>query len=530
MPGPERDSRPWPLISAPTEIPTHAALAAAAFLALLLLVSAAYHYLQDEKLVRKIEVVGVQPGDTDSKTKQRYAENARSILEEATKKLRRPFQVLTPTGPLIILPTKHVEEIRSEKDFSFHETIAKSSFVRLPGLSLYGGMAGFRFIVEHDAVFIEMVRTHLTRKLSKIMGALSTEATLSLEQNFPPSKDWTPVVFYPTAVHVVARLSARIFLGEEACRDEEWLRITGSYAIDAVHFIRALRNWPIPVRPIVQYLLPERRRLARCEQEARNIIEALIEKRRQQFKDAATPVEFTDGLQWQEDASNRHQEATDVVAGQLALALTAIHTTSSALTRVLFDLCQHPEWVEPLREEVRRVLAEEGGEWRKSTLLKMRLMDSVLKESQRISPVHLTLMTRVAMADVTLPSAPDLHIPKGSMVAVYSSEALRDPVTFPDPERFVGDRFLRLREEEGNRNKWQYVTTSAQHLGFGHGTKSCPGRFFAAAELKVALAHMLLMYDWRFAEGCEGRNIEVAQDIIPDPTAQVCFRRRYEDI
>lgn len=87
MPGPERDSRVWPLISAPTEIPTLAALAAAAVLALLLLVSAAYYYLQDGKLVRDIEVVGVQPGDTDSKTKQRYAENARSILEEATKKV-----------------------------------------------------------------------------------------------------------------------------------------------------------------------------------------------------------------------------------------------------------------------------------------------------------------------------------------------------------------------------------------------------------------------------------------------------------
>lgn len=88
MPGPERDSRPWPLISAPTEIPTYAAFAAAAVLALLLLVSAAY-YLQDEKLLRGIDVVGVQPGDTDSKTKQRYAESARSILEEATKKVCR---------------------------------------------------------------------------------------------------------------------------------------------------------------------------------------------------------------------------------------------------------------------------------------------------------------------------------------------------------------------------------------------------------------------------------------------------------
>ncbi|OJD28632.1 cytochrome p450 [Diplodia corticola] len=521
MSGPAVYSRLWALIQGPNDVPS---LAVTASLVLLLLISATY-CLQGDVLVPGVEVVGLEPGDTDSKTKQRYADNARSILNQATARLRRPFQVLTPTGPLMIVPIKHVDEIRNHKDLSFHETIAKSSFTRLPGVSLLGGMAGFRFITEHDKVFTEVVRVHLTRSLSKIIAALSSEATQSLQQNFPPSKDWTPVVFYPTAVHVVARLSARIFLGEEACRDEEWLRITGSYAIDSVHFIRALRHWPVPLQPLVQYLLPERRRLRRCENQARSIIATFVEKRQRQREGSDTPLHFTDALQWQEDVSNRHGKTTDVTAGQLALSLTAIHTTSMALTRVLFDLCEHPEWIEPLRDEVHSVLSEEGGEWRKSTLFKMRLMDSVLKESQRLSPVHLTT------ANVTLQSASGLEVPKGSMLAVFSSEALRDPTIFPDPNRFIGDRFLRLRMEEGNRNKWQYVTTSSQHLGFGHGSQSCPGRFFAAAELKVALAQLLLMYDWRFAEGCAGvRNVEVAQDIFPDPTARICFRRRSTEI
>ncbi|OMP84406.1 Ent-kaurene oxidase [Diplodia seriata] len=221
-----------------------------------------------------------------------------------------------------------------------------------------------------------------------------------------------------------------------------------------------------------------------------------------------------------------------------------------ALTRVVFDLCRNPQWIEPLREEARSVLAaDEGGDgdgavWGKSTLVRLRLMDSVLKESQRLSPVHLTLMTRVATADVVIPSLPHLPLPTGTMLAISSSEPLRDPRTFPDPHLFVGDRFLRLREEalaaataagtaEDNDsatagNKWQYATTSAQHLGFGHGPHACPGRFFAAAELKVALALLLLGYDWRLGEGVEGGNVEVAQDIVPDPGAVVCFRRREE--
>ncbi|OJD40673.1 cytochrome p450 [Diplodia corticola] len=540
----EADSFLRELVSAPTRTPT---LVATIFLILLLLIlGAPRRYLDDDKVHPGLEIVGMRPGDTVSQAKQRYAEHSRSILDEATAKacysrrcsqemlfvLRKPFQVLTPTGPLIVLPAKHLDEIKSHRDLSFHETIAKSFFIRLPGISIAGGMIGFRFIVEHDDVFNEVVRVNLTSRIGKLTAALATEAALAIKQGFSPSKDWTPIVLYPAAVHLVARLSARVFLGESAARDESWLRISTEYAHYVIPFVRALRSWPPAMRPFVQHLLPERRRLRACEAQARRLIAALAEK----------SGNSDDALHWQEEVSRKHGKDTDVAAGQLALSLVAVHTTSMALTRVMFDLCEHPEWIEPLRDEVRRALAEEGddGVWTKSTLMRMRLMDSVLKESQRLNPVHLTLMTRIATADVVLPSLPDLSIPAGSMLAVSTSEALRDPTTFPDPDSFIGDRFLRLREESSSAaatpagtesrsgNKWQYATTSTQHIGFGHGAHACPGRFFAAAELKVALAHLLLAYDWRFEEGHSGGNIEVAQDIVPNPGAVVCFRDRRE--
>lgn len=116
-------------------------------------------------------------------------------------------------------------------------------------------------------------------------------------------------------------------------------------------------------------------------------------------------------------------------------------------------------------------------------------------------------MTRVATADVTLPSS-GLHIPKGTMLAVLSSQALRDPAAFPDQDCFTDDRFVRLTEADDISSKWQYATTSAQHFGFGHGAHACPKRFLAADILKVTLARMLPAYAWCFPEGHCGKNID----------------------
>ena len=58
--------------------------------------------------------------------------------------------------------------------------------------------------------------------------------------------------------------------------------------------------------------------------------------------------------------------------------------------------------------------------------------------------------------------------------------------------------------------------------------RASPGRFFAAVELKTMLAHVLLNYDIKMANGA-GRpnNISIASEMMPDPTAEVLFRKRF---
>src|SRR3569833_86232 len=128
----------------------------------------------------------------------------------------------------------------------------------------------------------------------------------------------------------------------------------------------------------------------------------------------------------------------------------------------------------------------------------------------------------IALSDGTI-------LPAGSRVIVLSN--FMDPKIYPDPEKFDAGRFLKMRQQPGQENIWQFVTTTPEHILFGHGQHACPGRFFASNEVKIALCHLLLKYDWRFIQGVgrpKPQEFETAISVSPKGKVQV--RRREEEI
>lgn len=184
-------------------------------------------------------------------------------------------------------------------------------------------------------------------------------------------------------LQVVARVSSRLFLGDELCHDTNWLRITTTYTHHITKAALELKRWPAFLRPLVIRVLPHGRALISLVHEAETVMGDVL-KKRQALKATGESPEYTDAIEWFEQvAKGRSYNPVHV---QLTLSFVAIHTTADLLTQVMFDLAQHPEYIEPLRQEVIKVLGEQG--WRKTSLYNLKLMDSVLKEVQRLRPIN----------------------------------------------------------------------------------------------------------------------------------------------
>ena len=189
----------------------------------------------------------------------------------------------------------------------------------------------------------------------------------------------------PDITHLVARLSSRVFLGKDLCRNERWLEITKTYTVDSFAGAYILRLFPAVARPVVHWFIPHLRRLRKAVKDAHKLIDPEVERRRARVQKALDagqkPPKVSDTIGWMHEVSRGRQ--IDYVAGQLSLSLAAIHTTTEATTQVIIDICEHPEVVKPLREEIISVIGEHG--WAKTSLYKLKLMDSFLKESQRVN-------------------------------------------------------------------------------------------------------------------------------------------------
>jgi cytochrome P450 len=116
-------------------------------------------------------------------------------------------------------------------------------------------------------------------------------------------------------------------------------------------------------------------------------------------------------------------------------------------------------------------------------------------------------------------------IPRGTAVAVSSHKVHFNDKTYEDPLRFDGFRFSKIRESSAK--KVGIVSSSQDHLPFGLGRHVCPGRYFAACELKLMFAHIVLTYDVKLEiEGVRPPDMWVMTACIPNPNANILFRKR----
>lgn len=369
------------------------------------------------------------------------------------------------------------------------------------------------------------------------------EVDTCVKKYLPECNDWTEVTIYKTIADIVAQVSGRVFVGSGLCEDPNYLDCATNYTmdvIDSVTAIKKLRPW---LRPFLAPRTPEIRRLRQREADLAKHLYPLIKQRREAAKDPnwEKPDDMT---QWMLDRGAGDNISVEELAKcQLGLIFAAIHTTSLTATNVFYTLAATPEYIRPLREEIRSVLAEHNGEITGKALQQMEKLDSYMKEVTRFYPPttskspHISRQKhtnnpiasfgRRVLKGITLSNGQ--YLPPGVVIEVPSQAIYSDPTLWPASDKFDGLRHYKLRRGGSTTDhaRNQFVTTNEQNLAFGYGRHACPGRFFAANEIKMIVAKMVLDYDIMMPDGLTDRyaQIEIGRNIAPNPTKKLLFKK-----
>lgn len=281
-------------------------------------------------------------------------------------------------------------------------------------------------------------------------------------------------------------MSSSLFVGQNLAHDTRWQEIIHSYTFNLFVACRVLRAWPAVLRPIAVWFIKEAKLCRAQIAEARKIVAS----------NAPDETTESSAFAWMDPRA-------DPAIVQLALAAGALHTTSQLLNQAVLDLAyagsQGQDIIGKIRSECQDFDVWTDGSIAPSTLPKMVVLESCIKEIQRLKPQTMTNLDRLALKPVTLPNG--LRLPKGTMVSVDQS-TMWDKKTWGedamawDPLRWIKDSETGRAEAAG---KDKLVNSSDRHFAFGKGRFICPGRFLVNGELKIALGLILDRWDIRLS-------------------------------
>ncbi|MFD3417260.1 cytochrome P450 [Streptomyces decoyicus] len=281
------------------------------------------------------------------------------------------------------------------------------------------GLAMRSFGPPHTPDRIDGMHEEITRIVKDLIGSFQGKERIDVVDDFA----------YPLPVTVICRL-----LGvpiEDEPRFREW-----SDAIVA------------GIDPTPGEDPSERPRAAAEARKAMGLyLGELAEKRRAHPTDDMLSA-FVSG-----DSSEGQLTPLEIMTTSVLLLIAGHETTVNLITNGMLTLLRHPD-------ELARLRAEPA------------LMPNAVEELLRYEPPVQMLPQRTPLADIEVAG---VTIPQGAPLILLLASGNRDPLRFPDP-----DRFDPTREDH-------------QHLGFGSGVHSCFGAPLARLEAQIAL-HELIQY------------------------------------
>ncbi len=223
------------------------------------------------------------------------------------------------------------------------------------------------------------------------------------------------------------------------------------------------------------------------------LLEAEIERKRRSGSRGSDVL--TRLIQAHDENAGRLTDA-ELVSQSFVMFFAGHHISMSALTTSFFLLAQHPDAAAALLDELDSRLG--GAAPTYEQIYELPVLDRVVKESLRVLGPAIAF-PRVA-AEATVLGA--YEIPAGCEVLFSPYITHHDAEIYPQPERFLPDRWLTLKP------------SLFEYLPFGAGVRRCLGFAFGGMLLRTVIATVVQRFR---LEMVPGARIDISVDVTMAP-------------
>ncbi|GJI91481.1 cytochrome P450 [Duganella hordei] len=192
------------------------------------------------------------------------------------------------------------------------------------------------------------------------------------------------------------------------------------------------------------------------------------------------------------------------VAGNVTTMLLAGEdTTSNTLAWMLYLLQRNPATLQKAREEVMRV-APDAAAFTVEQMDALDYLDACAQEAMRLKPVA-PFIPLEALRDSVVG---DVRVPAGSLVwCVMRNDSVSESHV-AQAGLFDPDRWLKRGEDAMDKHV---------SMPFGAGVRTCPGRYLALLEIKLASAMLLSSFDIESIDTADGEEPEELMGFTMSP-------------
>ncbi|KAA8577096.1 hypothetical protein EYC84_007101 [Monilinia fructicola] len=293
------------------------------------------------------------------------------------------------------------------------------------------------------------------------------------------NEGWMRIPLRKVSLRLSGRVNDFVLFGEELASNSEFFQSNMNFCADSAVTMAVLHRVP-------KFLYGGRRKM-------KQFLTTEVQKR----LESETKGESTrkDCMQWIIETSGG-VSIEAIVVQLLTFVLGSRHQLPMLLSYVLYNLCLHQEYIQPLRDEISRV-GEKGFETAQNN--EMPYLDSFLKEVARTNPLTDVAMPRKVMSSFTFDDG--THVPIGNYVCVPHAPIMNNPAIYPDPETFDGFRFV---SKETSKSMSRLTHTSADFPFWGSVKQGCP--CYPSSPYRTAISNLSLNQTQTFK--LSNKNIE----------------------